>query len=88
VSPEAAQALADRHVAIVGIDTASIDRGMSQDFQTHRVLGAANIAVLENVAHLDQVPATGFGVIALPMKISQGSGAPCRVVAMVEKVSP
>jgi kynurenine formamidase len=88
VSPEAAQALADRHVAIVGIDTASIDRGMSQDFQTHRVLGAANIAVLENVAHLEQVPATGFGVIALPMKISQGSGAPCRVVAMVEKVSP
>ncbi len=88
VSPEAAQALVERRVALVGIDTASIDRGMSRDFQAHRVFGAANVACLENVAHLDQVPATGFGVIALPMKIGQGSGAPCRVVAMVERLRP
>jgi kynurenine formamidase len=88
VSPEAAQALADRRVALVGIDTASIDRGMSRDFQTHRILGAANIPGLENVARLDELPAAGFGVIALPMKIGLGSGAPCRVIAMLEPVTP
>jgi len=88
VSLEAAQALVERRVALVGIDTASIDRGISRDFQAHRVLGAANIAGLENLARLDEVPAAGFHVIALPMKIGQGSGAPCRVVARVERIRP
>ncbi len=84
VSQMAARALASRRVAVVGIDTASIDRGMSRDFQAHQVFGAANIPILENVARLEQLPATGFGIVALPMKIGQGSGAPCRVIAMLE----
>jgi kynurenine formamidase len=83
VSPEAARLLAQRRVALVGIDTASIDRGASRDFQAHQIFGAANIGGLENVANLDQLPAQGFTIIALPMKIGAGSGAPCRVVAMV-----
>ena len=49
-----------RHVKAVGIDTASIDRGQSTDFLSHRVLGAANTPVFENVAHMDQLPGRGF----------------------------
>ena len=45
----------------------------------------ANIAGLENVAHLDQLPEKGFLVVALPMKIAGGSGAPCRVVALLDR---
>jgi kynurenine formamidase len=32
---------------------------------------------------LDALPASGFTVIALPMKIAGGSGAPLRIVAVV-----
>ena len=45
-----------RRVKAVGIDTASIDRGQSTDFMSHRVLGAANTPVFENLARLGRLP--------------------------------
>ncbi len=87
LSPEAAEALVQRRVSIVGIDTASIDRGPSRDFRAHQVLAAAEILVLENVAGAAELPPTGAHLIALPMKIAQGSGAPCRVIALLPKQS-
>jgi len=71
-----------RDVKAVGIDTASIDRGQSTDFLSHRVLGAANVPVFENVARLGRLPARGFSVVALPMKIEGGSGGPLRIMAV------
>jgi len=72
-----------RDVNAVGIDTASIDRGQSTDFLSHRVLGAANTPVFENVAYMDQLPSRGFQVVALPMKIEGGSGGPLRIMAVL-----
>jgi kynurenine formamidase len=72
-----------RRIKAVGIDTASIDRGQSTAFEAHRVLGAAQVPVFENVANLDRLPAEGFHVIALPMKIEGGSGGPLRALAFV-----
>jgi kynurenine formamidase len=74
-----------RHVAMLGIDTASIDYGPSTDFRAHRVGAAANVANLENLTALDQLPPTGATVIALPMKIAGGSGGPVRVIALVPR---
>lgn len=85
VSPEAARLLVARGVGAVGIDTASLDPGTSADFPTHRILAAAGIPGLENVANLDALPAAGATVIALPMKIGKGSGAPCRIAALLPK---
>ncbi len=84
LSAEAATLLVEgREIDAVGIDTASIDRGQSQDFMAHRILLGANIPVFENVARLEQLPATGATVIALPMKIEGGSGAPLRIVGII-----
>ena len=83
VSPEAAEALVQKGVAVVGIDTASIDHGPTRDFRAHQVFAGAQVACLENVARLEELPATGALVMALPMKIGGGSGAPCRIVAFV-----
>jgi kynurenine formamidase len=74
-----------RRIAALGIDTASIDYGRSTDFQVHRVAAAQNVPGLENLTNLDQLPATGALVIALPMKIEGGSGGPLRAVALVRK---
>jgi kynurenine formamidase len=38
---------------------------------------------LENVANLDQLPPTGATIIALPMKIAKGSGAPVRIIGLL-----
>lgn len=75
----------ERKVAILGVDTASIDFGKSQDFVVHRVAAARNVSGLENLTNLHSLPATGALVVALPMKIEGGSGGPVRVVALVRK---
>jgi kynurenine formamidase len=84
LDPAAARWLVEeRAIDAVGIDTPSIDRGQSKLFESHRALFAANVPALENVAHLDRLPAAGFTVVALPMKIRGGSGGPLRVVALL-----
>ena len=80
--PDAAQWLVDnREIDALGIDTASIDYGQSTTYDSHQILFSANIPAFENVANLDQMPATGAQVVALPMKIKNGSGGPLRIVA-------
>ena len=72
-----------RRVSILGIDTASIDYGPSTDFIVHQIANGNNVGGLENVANLDRLPPIGSWIIALPMKIEEGSGGPARIVALV-----
>jgi kynurenine formamidase len=82
--PDAAKWLAaNRAVKAVGIDTASLDFGQSTLFETHRVLYERNIPGLENLSNLDRLPARGATLVALPMKIKGGSGAPLRAIALL-----
>lgn len=82
LDPAAARWLTqNRTIKAIGLDTASIDRGQSTLFESHRILFDKNIPAFENVANLDQLPIKGFSVIALPMKIAGGSGGPLRIVA-------
>jgi kynurenine formamidase len=86
LDPAAARWLvANRKLAAVGIDTASIDPGTSKLFEAHQLLFAADVPAFENLAHLDHVPATGATLIALPMKIAGGSGGPLRAVAILPR---
>ncbi len=82
--PDAARWLTtERSIHAIGLDTPSIDYGQSTLFESHQILFAENIPAFENVANLDQLPTTGFSIIALPMKIRDGSGGPLRIVAVV-----
>ena len=72
-----------RKVAAVGLDTPSLDHGQSNDFIAHRILLGANIPGFENVADLHQLPPKGATVVALPVKIKDGSGGPLRIVAQL-----
>lgn len=84
--PDAVRLLVEqRRVAALGVDVASIDRGMSTDFMVHRIAAAAEVPGFENLTNLDQLPATGAVVIALPMKIEAGSGGPLRAIALVPR---
>lgn len=75
----------NRKVKAVGIDTASIDFGASATFDTHVALMTQNVPAFENVANLDKLPVKGANIVALPMKIKGGSGAPLRIVAFIPK---
>ena len=79
----AAWLVTQRSIGAIGLDTPSIDHGPSKAFEAHRILFEAQIPALENLADLDDLPPRGFEVVALPMKIRGGSGAPVRVVALL-----
>jgi kynurenine formamidase len=82
--PDAARWLvANRPVRAIGIDTASIDYGQSTLFESHRVLFERNIPAFENLTALERLPVRGAFVVALPMKIGGGSGAPLRAIAIL-----
>jgi kynurenine formamidase len=82
--PAAARWLvAERRITAIGIDTASIDYGQSTLFESHRVLYERDIPAFENLTSLERLPERGAFIVALPMKIRGGSGAPLRAIAIV-----
>jgi kynurenine formamidase len=82
--PDAARWLvANRRIGAIGIDTASIDYGQSTLFESHRVLYERDVPAFENLTALERLPVTGAYVLALPMKIGGGSGAPLRAIAIL-----
>jgi kynurenine formamidase len=75
--------VANRPIKAIGIDTASIDYGQSTLYESHRTLYAKNIPAFENLTSLEQLPIRGAFIVALPMKIKGGSGAPLRAIAIL-----
>lgn len=70
-----------RNIKALGLDTPSMDYGQSKEFKTHQILLGRNKPGFENLTHLDQLPAKGIYIVALPMKIAKGSGGPLRIIA-------
>jgi len=79
VAPEAAKALADAGVKLVGIDQPSVDKSDSKDLPSHNALGRGKVVNLENL-DLTGVPEGRYELIALPLKIRGGDGSPVRAV--------
>lgn len=73
----------ERNVAGLGIDTLSVDYGPSKDFEVHRLTHSRGLYHLENVANLEQLPATGALVVVAPIKLEGGSGGPVRIFAVL-----
>lgn len=83
ITAEAALLLVKRGVVGVGIDTASLDPGACKSFDAHRILLSNSIYGIENISSaLASVPEKGATVMVMPLKITGGSGAPARVVAI------
>jgi kynurenine formamidase len=74
---------ANRRIVALGIDTLSIDYGPSKDFGGHKLSHAAGLYHIENLAHLDSLPARGAAIFVGALAIANGSGSPARVLAIV-----
>jgi kynurenine formamidase len=84
VSPAAAQILLDRTIVGLGIDTLSPDVA-SSGFPVHQLLLGAGKYIVENVAHADLMPPVGSFIVALPLKIENGTEAPMRLIGLIKK---
>ena len=84
-SPAAADLLvSERDVAGLGIDTLSVDYGLSTDFQVHAISHGQGKYHIENAANLGALPDSGAWVIVAPIKIENGTGGPVRLFALVQ----
>ncbi len=72
--------LLTKSIVGIGIDTLSPD-GSHPDFPVHRKILGSGKYILENLCHLEKLPPMGAKVMAFPLKIRNGSEAPCRVIA-------
>ena len=79
IAPETIALLATKNVALVGIDTPSVDPATSQTLPSHNQLLAHNMRVLECLV-LDDVPEGDYELIALPLKLMRADASPVRAV--------
>lgn len=77
---DAAAFLAERSVALVGIDYCSIEPFHAlPGHPVHRLLLKRGIVILEGI-DLSEVPEGSYELICLPLKIEGGDGAPARAL--------
>jgi arylformamidase len=78
VSLDAARFLAVRGVRVVGVDYLSVGGFREDSAETHRTLLGAGIWLVEGL-DLSRVKPGRYDMVALPLRISGGDGAPARV---------
>ncbi len=89
LDPECARFMAEQRAIIgIGVETVGTDAGTAHSFEPafpchNFVLGSGKYG-LTQLANLAQLPVTGAVLVVMPLKLVNGSGSPCRAVALVE----
>ena len=78
-APETIAWLAGLGVRLIGIDSQSVDPADSKTLDSHHLLLAHDLRVLENLV-LDAVDAGDYELIALPLKLTHADASPVRAV--------
>lgn len=79
IDPDLIEALADRGVRLIGVDTPSLDPQTSKTMSAHLTVARRELAILEGLV-LDAVPFGVYELIALPLKIAGADSSPVRAV--------
>lgn len=82
LAPEAALWLVEKQIACYATDATSIEVPGSQGNPVHKILLGNQIPIIENLANVSDIPAGRIQFIALPLKVKDGDGSPCRVVVI------
>ena len=83
LTEDAAQLLADKGTALVGIDSYNIDDTADLSRPAHSILLGAGIPIVEHMCNLRQLPMGGFKFFAVPVKVKGMGTFPVRAFAIV-----
>ncbi|MGY6662982.1 MAG: arylformamidase [Glycocaulis sp.] len=79
ISPDAIDYLSSRGVALIGVDTPSVDPETSKTMDAHKRVAAHDMRILEGLV-LDDVAEGRYELIALPLKLAGVDAAPVRAI--------
>lgn len=79
LEPALIEALHDRGVRTIGIDTPSVDPPSSEALEAHKVFLRLDMAILEGLV-LNEVPEGRYELIALPLRLVGFDASPVRAV--------
>ena len=85
LSPDAARYLVEKKIALLAVDTPSVDLNVPQGepMPVHQVILGNDIPIIEGLAHLDLIDVQRFTFIGLPLKIKDSDGSPIRAIAII-----
>jgi arylformamidase len=84
ISKELAEWCVSKKVNILGVEPPSVAdvNNLPEVTEIHHILLRGGIIIVEGLTNLDLIEKPYVQLIALPLKIKKGDGAPCRVIAI------
>ncbi len=84
ISVELANWLGEKKVNILGVEPPSVAdvNNIDEVTEIHHILMKNDIIIVEGLCNLEQITAKKVTLIALPLKVEGGDGAPSRVIAL------
>lgn len=78
-----------KKVKLLGVEPQSVAdvENLEEVTQIHKILLKGNVIIIEGLKNLDLIKSKTVFLIALPLKIKDGDGAPARVIAFEEKTN-
>jgi arylformamidase len=81
---EAIRLLVDAGMKMMAVDAGGVEIPKSEQHVNHTALLEKNICLIENIAHLNDLPCARFELCAFPVPVAGVESFPVRVVAAVE----
>ncbi|MEL7119174.1 MAG: cyclase family protein [Bacteroidota bacterium] len=88
ISEDLAYWCVEHQVNMLGVEPPSVAdvNNLQEVTKIHQILLGGKVIIIEGLCNLDQLSKVEVLLIALPLKIKNGDGAPARVIALEEKV--
>ena len=84
LTEDAAKWLCEFNIKGIGIDSISIDKFDSIDFEIHNIILSRGKIIIENLNNLSYISKEIFTLVATPLKIKNGDAAPVRAIGLID----
>ncbi len=86
ISEELAQWCVEHRVRLLGVEAPSVAdvNNLEEVTRIHQILLGGDVIIVEGLTHLDRVPSERVHFWAVPLKLKDGDGSPCRAFCWVE----
>lgn len=84
ISADLARWCVRRRVKLLGVEPPAVadPHDRAEITEVHRILLEGGVVIVEGLAYLDQLTHRQVGLVALPLRLAGGDGAPCRAFAI------